>query len=111
MRTHKAKREAYREQVEALLAEERYFVEKMLGYGTIRIDELAPLKTKERLRLLQWIGRCTGTASRSFVTADGHSIAVKLPEFNDQAVLCCNDGDLVMPNYTIAVKRGGAGHG
>jgi uncharacterized protein (TIGR02677 family) len=111
MRTHAAKREAYREQVEALLAEERHFVEKMLGYGMIKIEELAPLRTKERLRLLQWIGRCTGTASRSFITADGHTIAVKLPEFNDEAVLRCNDGDLVMPNYTIAVTRGGDGHG
>jgi uncharacterized protein (TIGR02677 family) len=111
MRTHAAKREAYRVQVEAQLAEERAFVEMMQNYGEITVAELPILKGKERLRLLQWIGRCTATASRAFVTADGHKIAVRLPELEDEAVLRSQDGDLVMLNYTIEVTGGGAVYG
>jgi hypothetical protein len=61
----------------------------------------------ERLRLLQWIGRCTALASRTFVMAEGHQISIRLPADNKEAVLHCEDGDLVMPNYTIEVLRGG----
>jgi uncharacterized protein (TIGR02677 family) len=108
MRTHTAKREAHREKVEAQLADERYFVEKMLGYGRVSIEELAPLRGRERLRLLQWIGRCTALVSRAFVTADGHRVSVLLPDDHKEAVLHCEDGDLVMPNYIIEVLKGGA---
>ncbi|WP_281890473.1 TIGR02677 family protein [Paenibacillus sp. YYML68] len=112
MRSHAAKREAYREQVEAQLAEERAFVEQMRGYGLTAIADLPMLKGKERMRLLQWIGRCTATASRSFVTADGYRIAVKLPDDpEDEAVLQSQDGDLVMLNYSIEVTEGGTLHG
>jgi uncharacterized protein (TIGR02677 family) len=111
MRTHTAKREAYREQVQAQLAEERLFVEKMLNYASVSIEELAPLRGKERLRLLQWIGRCTASTSRAFVTAEGYRISVRLPSSSEEAVLRCDDGDLVMPNYTIEVTKGGVVHG
>ncbi len=111
MRTHAAKREAYRELVEAQLAEERAFIEMMQGYGEVAVAELPVLKSKERMRLLQWIGRCTATGSRSFVTADGHRIAVKLPEHEEEAVLRSQDGELAMLNYTIEVTGGGAADG
>ena len=111
MRSHNAKREAYREQVQAMLAEDRYFVEKMLGLGTVRISELKPLDGKERMRLLHWIGRATGTASRAFVTADGYKVAVRVPEPYEMGVLRCEDGELTMPNYEIQVMRGEEAHG
>jgi len=109
MRTHTAKREVHRERVEAELADERYFVEKMLGFGRIHIADISSLRGKERLSLLQWIGRCTALATRTFVMAEGHRVSVYLPaDRNEEAVLHCEDGDLVMPNYTIEVLRGGA---
>ncbi|WP_217594133.1 TIGR02677 family protein [Cohnella sp. GbtcB17] len=111
MRTHTAKREAYREQVEAQLAEEREFVERMQGYGAVRIGELPLLGAKERMRLLNWIGRCTAASSRSFVTADGHSIAVLMPDEEETALLRSEDGELVMPDYVIEVRTGGMQHG
>ncbi|CAM4351497.1 TIGR02677 family protein [Paenibacillus alkaliterrae] len=111
MRSHNAKREAYREQVQAMLAEERHFVEKMLGYGSVQISKLAPLNGKERMRLLQWIGRCTGTASRAFVTADGYKVAVLVPEPYETGLLRCEDGELAMPNYRIQVMKGEEAHG
>ncbi|WP_372635065.1 TIGR02677 family protein [Cohnella sp.] len=106
MRSHGAKREAHREQVRELLAEEQAFTERMLGYGSIRIDELLRVDGKERMRLLQWIGRCSAVESRTFVTADGCRVSVSKPEPDDTAVLRCEDGDLSMPNYRIEVTRG-----
>ncbi|MEK3883659.1 TIGR02677 family protein [Paenibacillus sp. PL2-23] len=111
MRTHSSKREVYREQIMAQLAEERAFIDRMRSYGKIDIAGLPQLKGKERLRLLQWIGRCTANASRSFVTADGHRIAVKLPTSEEEAVLRSEDGDLTMLNYAIEVTGGDAVHG
>lgn len=106
MRNQQAKREAYRERVQELIAEEQAFLERMLAYGTVRISELAQVDGKERLRLLQWIGRCTAVTSRSFVTADGCTVSVQLPDAGATGVLRCDDGELVMPDYRIEVTRG-----
>ncbi|MBB6672190.1 TIGR02677 family protein [Cohnella nanjingensis] len=106
MRNQSAKREAYREQVQEMLAEEQAFVDRMLAYGSVSISELAPMNGKERMRLLQWIGRCTAAASRTFVTADGCIVAVRSPAAGETGVLRCNDGELVMPDYRIEVTRG-----
>ncbi|MFC4098472.1 TIGR02677 family protein [Paenibacillus xanthanilyticus] len=111
MRTHTAKREAYREQMKAQLEEEKAFVELMKGMGETRIAHLPILKPKERMRLLQWIGRCTATRARSFVTPDGYQITVSLPDDEEAAVLRSEDGDLTMLNYTIQVTEGVTLHG
>lgn len=112
MRTHAAKREAYREQIEAQLAKERAFVERMRGFGAIAVAELPELRAMERMRLLQWIGRCTASASRTFTTADGHRVAVWVPEPHEEpGLLRCTDGDLAMPNYVIEITGGGPDHG
>ncbi|WP_274365613.1 TIGR02677 family protein [Paenibacillus thermotolerans] len=111
MRSYAAKREAYRAQVEAQLAEERAFVEKMKSYGEVPVSELPVLKRKERMQLLQWIGRCTASSSRSFVTADGQRISMKIPNARDEAVLRSEDGDLHMRNYRIEVSEGGVVRG
>lgn len=107
MRNQRAKREAYRERVQEWLAEEQAFVERMLAYGSVSVSELAQVDGKERMRLLQWIGRCTATASRSFVTADGCKVTVLEPANPaETGVLRCDDGELVMPNYRIEVTEG-----
>lgn len=112
MRNQSAKREAYRERVQELLAEEQAFVERMLAYGSVRISELETVDGKERMRLLQWIGRCTATVSRSFVTADGCTVTVLEPPNPDETgILRCDDGELVMPNYRIEVAKGALSNG
>lgn len=111
MRTHAAKREAYREQLLLQLAEERVFVEKMQGMGKVRIADMPQLKTKERMQLLQWIGRCTASSSRSFVTADGYRIALMIPSDEEEVMLRSEDGDLILLNYLIEVAGGEAAHG
>ncbi len=112
MRSHAAKRESYREQLLEQLEEERVFVERMRNFGKVRIGELPRLRAKERMRLLQWIGRCTAAASRSFVTADGYRISLAIPDVEEaDAVLLCEDGDLRMQNYTIEVAGGESAHG
>ncbi|TBL70897.1 TIGR02677 family protein [Paenibacillus thalictri] len=112
MRSHSDKREAYREHLLLQLEEERAFVEKMQKWGEIQIAGLPRLKTKERMRLMQWIGRCTASASRSFVTADGYRISLSIPsEETQDAVLHSEDGSLTMRNYTIEVAGGETLHG
>jgi len=111
MRTNKSKREAFRAEVEAQLAEEKAFVEMMRGLGEVTVEELPVLGSRERMRLLQWIGRCTASASRSFVTADGYRVSIRIPQQEEEAVLRSHDGELRMLNYGIEVKSGGAAHG
>jgi uncharacterized protein (TIGR02677 family) len=96
IRAQDAKREAYREQLLLQREEERAFVEKMRGFGQVRIAGLPRLKAHERIRLLQWIGRCTASTSRAFVTADGFRISLTIPEEEEEAVLRSEDGDLMM---------------
>jgi uncharacterized protein (TIGR02677 family) len=112
MRSHVAKRDAHREELLRQLEEERAFVQLMHGLGKVQIDGLPRLKSKERMRLLQWIGRCTAAASRSFVTADGFRISLTIPgEEREDVALRSEDGDLIMRNYTIEVAGGEAVHG
>lgn len=112
MRSYAAKREAYREQLLQQLEEEREFVESMRKRGRITIAELPPMRMKERMRMLQWIGRCTAASSRSFETADGYRISLAIPEDEaDVATLRCEDGDLTMRNYTLEVAGGENEHG
>ncbi|MFC4808833.1 TIGR02677 family protein [Paenibacillus sp. GCM10023250] len=112
MRSHTASREAFREQLLIQLEEERAFVDKMKRLGKVEIAELPRLRTQERMRLLQWIGRCTAAASRSFVTADGNRISLIIPgEDEEDAVLHSDDGQLIMPNYRIEVAGGEAASG
>ncbi|WP_263575866.1 TIGR02677 family protein [Paenibacillus vietnamensis] len=111
MRTYSVKREAYREQLLLQFEEERAFVEKMEELGKVQIAELPVLKSKERMRLLQWIGRCTATASRTFITADGYRISLTIPNQELDAVLRSEDGNLTMRNYMIEVAGGETIHG
>jgi len=112
IRTHSAVREAYREQLLQQLEEERDFVMKMQRLGKARIADLPRMRAKERIRLLQWIGRCTAASSKSFVTADGYRISLVIPDDEgDIAVLYSDDGELAMRNYAIEVSGGEAAHG
>ncbi|WP_223829883.1 TIGR02677 family protein [Paenibacillus arenilitoris] len=113
MRNYAAKRESYREQLLQQLEEERAFVEQMRELGKVRISDMPLLKSKERMRLLQWIGRCTATASKAFITADGYRISLVIPgdEAEEDAILRSEDGNLMMRNYTIEVAGGEAAHG
>lgn len=112
VRSQADKRRIFREELLQQLEEEREFVRTMLNRGTVRMTDLPLLKREERMRLLQWIGRCTAAASRSFVTADGYRIALGFPEHEDDvAVLRSEDGDLTMRNYTLQVTEGGQTHG
>lgn len=112
MRSYSAKREAYREQLLAQLEEERAFVDEMQRFGLVHIADLPVLKAKERMRLLQWIGRCTAAASKAFETADGIRISLTIPdEKEEDVVLCSEDGDLRMRNYRIEVTGGVSAHG
>jgi uncharacterized protein (TIGR02677 family) len=110
VRTYAAKRQAFREQLLQHLQEEQDFVERMRKMGSVKISDLPRLRAKERMRLLQWIGRCTATASGSFVTADGYRVSLTIPK-DEEAVLRSEDGDLVMLNYTIEVTNEGNVHG
>ncbi|MCC3377588.1 TIGR02677 family protein [Cohnella sp. REN36] len=102
------KRQAYREQVARQLEEEAVFLEQLAGQGEIRIGELGVLTAKKRLQLLQWIGRCTASASRSFIAADGTEVRLEQPRKEEpEALLLCEDGELALPNYRLAFIREG----
>lgn len=112
IRTHEAKREAFREILLQRREEERAFMEKMRRLGKVSIENIPRLQSRERMQLLQWIGRCTATSSRSFMTAEGYRISLTIPESeSDIAVLHSEDGDLTMRNYTIEVAEGVTSHG
>lgn len=107
MRSHNEKRAAYREHLQAQLEAERAFMIKLKAIGKTDIAHLSVLNYKERMQLLQWIGRCTASASRSFKTADGYTISLIIPKDDKNiAVLKSDDGDLTMLNYGLEVTGG-----
>lgn len=100
------KRQAYREQVARQLKEEGAFLRELADKGELRIGDLGVLEAKQRLQLLQWIGRCTANAGRSFTAADGTQVMLEQPAAGDEAVLRCVDGELTLPNYRLTFVAG-----
>ncbi|TGU66314.1 DUF2397 family protein, partial [Mesorhizobium sp. M00.F.Ca.ET.186.01.1.1] len=75
-----SRKQAARAVIERQLQEEREFVHRMASKKQVRISELGVLDAKTRLRLLQWIGRCMGNSSRTFVTAEGIKVRLQLTQ-------------------------------
>jgi len=96
------RKQAARAVIERQLQEEREFVHRMAEKKQVRISELGIIDAKTRLRLLQWIGRCMGNASRSFVTAEGIKVRLHLAQSGEITTLVCEDGKLDMPDYTLS---------
>ncbi|MFB5763617.1 TIGR02677 family protein [Paenibacillus medicaginis] len=83
-------------------AEEWAMIESMLQKGSVSISELGEISAKERLRLLQWIGRCiTAGTSHSFVTPEGVRIQMSNPRTLERTVLQAEDGELEIANYEL----------
>lgn len=106
MRSFSEKRAEHRKYLENQIKAERAFMNKLKAMGKIDIAQLPLLTAKERMQLLQWIGRCTSNANRSFNTADGYFISLTIPEADDVAILRSEDGNLTMLNYELEVRGG-----
>jgi TIGR02677 family protein len=91
-------REAYR----IRQAEEMRMIEAMLERGRVRISEMGVVTAKERLRLLQWIGRCmTAGKTYTFVTPEGVRIRMSNPRTDKRTILYAEDGELEMADYEL----------
>lgn len=83
-------------------AEEWAMIEAMLQRGRVSISELGVISAKERLRLLQWIGRCiTVGTSHSFVTPEGVRIQMSNSRTLARTVLVAEDGELEIADYEL----------
>lgn len=75
---------------------------KLLQRGSLRVSELETVTAQERLRLLQWIGRCmSASGSHSFMTPEGVRIRLSEAQTTERTVLRAEDGDLEMANYEL----------
>lgn len=104
VRSDDERKRQHRAIVEAQLREEREYLEQLASLGNVRLEQLGVLEPRKRLRLLSWIGRCTASPSRSFVTSDGYRITLSAAKAGERAVLRCTDGDLDMPDYVMTVE-------
>jgi uncharacterized protein (TIGR02677 family) len=96
--------ERKRKQREAFLkrqAEEWEAIRALMERGALRISELGPVPMQTRLRLLQWIGRCSSAPKHTFVTPEGVKIIMTNAGTKDRAVLVSEDGELHMPDYEL----------
>lgn len=77
-------------------------IELLLRRGRVRISDLGEVTAKERMRLLQWIGRCmTAGGTYSFVTPEGVRIRMSNPRTEERAIMYAEDGELEMANYEL----------
>lgn len=102
VRDNEGRKRQEREAFKLRQAEEWRMIESMLLKGTVRISELGTVSGKERMRLLQWIGRCkTAGSSRSFVTPEGVRIRMCNPNTKERTILHAEDGELEMADYEL----------
>lgn len=83
-------------------AEEWEAVRALVERGMLRISELGTVTAKTRLRLLQWIGRCSAAPKHTFVTPEGVRISLVNANTKQRAVLVSEDGEMHMPDYELA---------
>ncbi|GIP33370.1 TIGR02677 family protein [Paenibacillus sp. J2TS4] len=82
-------------------AEEWEAIREMVERGRLRISDLNVVPSTTRLRLLQWIGRCSTSPSHSFVTPEGVKVAMTNAKTAERAVLVSEDGELYLPDYEL----------
>jgi uncharacterized protein (TIGR02677 family) len=90
-------REAYRRRQ----AEEWEAIRTLVERGRVKMSELGVVPAQTRLRLLQWIGRCSAAPSRSFVTPEGVRITMTNAGTAERTVLVSEDGELHLPDYEL----------
>lgn len=83
-------------------AEEWEAIRELVERGRLQISELGQVTVQMRLRLLQWIGRCTSAPKHTFVTPEGVRIEMLNPRTTGRAVLRSEDGELHLPDYELA---------
>lgn len=108
VRENEARKRKERELYLQRQAEEWEAVREMVERGRARISEMAVVPSVTRLRLLHWIGRCTASPSRSFVTPEGVKVEMINAETKEQAVLVSEDGELHLPDYELVFTFIGA---
>jgi hypothetical protein len=82
-------------------AEEWEAIRGLVERGRLRISELGAVPTATRLRLLQWIGRCSSAPKHTFVTPEGVRISMTNALTEERAVLVSEDGELHLPDYEL----------
>ncbi|WP_435923411.1 TIGR02677 family protein [Paenibacillus sp. DYY-L-2] len=83
-------------------AEEWLMIAALVERGAVHISEFGPVTAKERMRLLQWIGRCMNAGnSHAFVTPEGVRIQMSNPKTTERTILFAEDGELEMANYKL----------
>ncbi|MFF3926407.1 TIGR02677 family protein [Paenibacillus lactis] len=102
VRDNERRKERVREAFKLRQAEEWRMITALLERGEVKMSELGPVTVKERLRLLQWIGRCmTAGKGYSFVTPEGVRIRLSNPHTAERTILNAEDGELEMANYEL----------
>jgi uncharacterized protein (TIGR02677 family) len=83
-------------------AEEWEAIQELTARGKLFISDLGTVSSKNRLRLLYWIGRCSNAAPNyTFMTPEGMKIAITNIRTSDRANLVSEDGELQLPDYEL----------
>lgn len=113
VRDNDQRKQREREAFKLRQAEEWLMIEGLLKRGCVRISEMGSITARERMRLLQWIGRCMMAArgNYTFVTPEGVRIRMSNPRTKERTVLQAEDGELEMANYELFFMLAEAGDG
>jgi uncharacterized protein (TIGR02677 family) len=83
-------------------AEEWEAIRELTARGKLSISDLGVVSSKNRLRLLYWIGRCSNAAPNyTFMTHEGMRIAITNIRTLGRAKLVSDDGELELPDYEL----------
>jgi uncharacterized protein (TIGR02677 family) len=101
---HEGRKQQQRQVFLQRQAEEWEAIRELIDRRALRISDLGPVTVQTRLRLLQWIGRCTSSIKHSFVTPEGVKITMMNPGTKDRTILSSADGELQLPNYELVFE-------
>lgn len=112
VRDNERRKQREREAFKLRQAEEWRMIAALLERSSVKVSELGPVTARERLRLLQWIGRCMTTGNgHSFVTPEGVLIRMSNPRTEERTILHAEDGELEMANYELHFRLTEAANG
>jgi len=96
---NKERKRREREVVLKRQAEEWEALKQLIGSGQLRLSQLGMVPVETRIRLLQWIGRCSAAPGHTFVTPEGVQVTMLNAGTKQRTVLASEDGELEMPDY------------
>lgn len=106
VRSRRREQEQQRQEWLARRREEERLLRQFLAQGEVAMSDLPHLSRAVFSQLLDWLGQCLASPSRTILTSEGIRIELDVPPGQERTIIETDDGQLELPNYRLRFSQG-----